>query len=293
MGSNQCIICGYNDYENNGLWNGWPINKCKKCGVNYLIRKSSKKIIKIIQMIKYYKNWAIALLDRIHILDMKPIIYRLKSGVNFLVYTQTHDVQVINEIWIDKIYSPWEGGIQSDWIVVDFGGHRGVFTIYAAQLAKSVHTIEANPFAASILRTNIFMNKVNNKVSLSEGAIACREGITDFFVATDAGMSGLIKRKSVEVDQQIKVAKISVKKFFKDFVKVNLLKVDIEGSEFVIFDIDCVKEWLNKIERIAMEYHDNPKPIYDTLKYFGYHVILWPERNILYAEHPSILNIKE
>ena len=291
MNRSQCLVCHYSsDYQSDGIWNGWPVYKCSHCGVHYLARKSSRKMTKAVQMVAYYKNSPIALLDRFHILSRQPIIFKMRSGITFLVYAGTHDVQVINEIWIDKIYSPWKGDVQPDWVVVDFGSHRGIFAIYAARVAKMVYAVEANPEVVPFLQLNISVNELSDKVSLLQGAIACTEGVAEYFVAKDAGMSGLVKRESVEVERSVKVAKIPVKQFFEGLSTVNLLKVDIEGAEFDLFAEDCNKEWLNKVERIAMEYHDNPAPICYTLQEFGFRTILWPERNLLYAEHLGVIS---
>jgi len=210
-----------------------------------------------------------------------------------LVYAGTHDVQVINEIWIDQIYSPWRQRIQPEWIVVDLGSQRGIFTVYAAKQAKYVYAVEANPEVACFWQANIAMNKLSDKVSLLQGAIACTEGTADFFIARDAGMSGLVQREFVDVERHIKVKKISIKNLLQDLIIVHLLKIDVEGAEFDLFAEVCARDWLNKVERIAMEYHDNPATIVNTLKQFGFRVILWPDRKMLYAEHPSIIAMDE
>lgn len=289
MNKDQCFVCGHKDFQNSGVWNGWPIYKCSHCGVDYWMRKSKPKIAKVAQMVAYYKNWPMALLDRLRVLRRQPIIYKLKSGATFLVYAGTHDVQVINEIWIDKIYSPWGQRIQPEWTVVDLGSQRGIFTVYAAKQAKYVYAVEANPEVACFWQANIAMNKLSDKVSLLQGAIACTEGTAEFFIAKDAGMSGLVKREFVDVEQRIKVNKISIKNLFQDLTIVHLLKIDIEGAEFDLLAEDCARDWLDKVKRIAMEYHGAPNLIINTLKQFGFRTILWPERNLLYAEHPSII----
>jgi len=293
MNKDRCFVCGYSDYQDNGIWNGYPLYQCNNCGVDYWMPKSYSKIAKLIQVVAYYKNWAMAVFDRLRVLQRQPIIYKLKSGVTFLVYAGTHDVQVINEIWIDQIYSPWRQRIQPEWIVVDLGSQRGIFTVYAAKQAKYVYAVEANPEVACFWQANIAMNKLSDKVSLLQGAIACTEGTADFFIARDAGMSGLVQREFVDVERHIKVKKISIKNLLQDLIIVHLLKIDVEGAEFDLFAEVCARDWLNKVERIAMEYHDNPATIVNTLKQFGFRVILWPDRKMLYAEHPSIIAMDE
>ncbi len=239
-------------------------------------------------MFSEYKNWHVALFDRFNILSKQPLVYRLRSGFDLLVYAGTYDVQVINEIWIDEIYTPWKNDVNNNWVIVDLGGHCGIFTVYAARLVNHVYVVEANPEATSFLKVNLTINKLTDKVSLLQGAIACNEGTADFYIAADAGMSSLVKRKLVGIKKIIKTPKIPISEMIRDIPIVNLLKIDIEGGEFKLFTKECAEKWITKVERIAMEYHGNPADLYATLKYHNFRTILWPERNMLYAEHPSI-----
>lgn len=284
----KCIICQKDSLSPDGKWNDWPLFKCNSCGVNYLDRKSPSKISKVFKMFSLYKNWHTALLDRLNLLSPQPLVYKLKSGYFFLVYAGTHDVQVINEIWIDEIYNPWKEGIQRNWLVVDFGGHRGIFAIYAGRFAEHVYSIEANPETASFFKVNVTINNLTDRVTLQQGAISSTGGTADFYIPSDAGMSSFIKRIFFNKPKTIKVKKVPIEEFLSNITKVHLLKIDIEGAEFELFNKKCANKWLNKVERIAMEYHEKPSDIYFTLNRYGFKTILWLERNILYAEHSNI-----
>jgi Methyltransferase FkbM domain len=72
--------------------------------------------------------------------------------------------------------------------------------------------------------------------------------------------------------------------------QVNLLKVDIEGMEYEAL-FSCPDEYLQRVERIALEYHDVlvrvPHTIHDLVEFLnarGFSTYLCPGNEILLAE---------
>jgi len=65
------------------------------------------------------------------------MVHRFRNGVELCVRTQTYDLLIINEVWVDRIYTSSAGfEILDDWVVVDVGGHKGIFSVFAASRAK-------------------------------------------------------------------------------------------------------------------------------------------------------------
>ena len=208
-------------------------------------------------MIRLYKNWLTALLDRFHLLTSKPVMYTLRNGTQLLVQAHALDVRVINEIWIDQIYIPksdWQ--IQPDWVVMDLGAHKGIFSTFAAR-ARKIIAIDANPETFRIYRDNIARNGLQEKVQAIHGIIANDEGEADFYLTDESVCCSSVQENSSPVQQKITVPKISINRLFTDIEKIDLLKMDIEGSEFDLLRSHDCKFWLEKVRRIAMEYHEH------------------------------------
>ena len=71
-----------------------------------------------------YKNWPTALLDRSRLIPRRPVLYRLRNGAKFYVDAGSFDVRIINEIWLDNIYTPPPRfSIRDGWTVVDLRRH--------------------------------------------------------------------------------------------------------------------------------------------------------------------------
>ena len=120
--------------------------------------------------------------------------------------------------------------------VVDLGGNRGVFSLLAANLAQNIIYVEPQIKYKKILEHNLRLNNFHNVTLINK------------FVG---------KNLNLEFDCDY----ISVKNILKNenINVIDFLKIDIEGSEFELFDT----ELLNKIKYIAMEIH----PEYGTLEF--------------------------
>jgi FkbM family methyltransferase len=171
------------------------------------------------------------------------------------------------EIYCRKCYFP----LPSYWLkptdcVVDLGANVGCFSTLAGLHANKVIAVEAQSGFAGELEANFRQNNVLDKVRVEFGVIGSRCGVfgdeTQLkqashyeFCCPSISFSDLIERYQLE--------------------KIDFLKVDIEGSEFDLFD-DCTS-WLWRVRKIAMEFHlgfGDVDAIIKTLKNQGFHA--WP-----------------
>gem|GEM_PF-5382336 len=80
------------------------------------------KMLNAWRMVCAYENWPLALLDRLHLVPQRPVLYRLRNGVKFRVVAGTLDVRIINEVWLDRVYALHpDFAIRQGWTVVDLG----------------------------------------------------------------------------------------------------------------------------------------------------------------------------
>lgn len=244
-------------------------------------------------MMRLYRNWPVALIDRARVLPKRPILYQLRDETELLVMADTHDVQVINEIWIDHIYTPMAWKIQPDWTVIDLGAHRGVFSVFAGYQAKQVMSVEANPEAFSMCLGNLSTNGLLEKIKPFQGAIDNTDGKREFYVASDAGSSSIFTWPALDIERVITVPKIPMSRLLNDVERVDLLKIDIEGTEYRLILSSSSESWLQKVDRVVIEYHRIPgmdhsvSELIARLRKAGFHTTKRQERNLLYAERTS------
>lgn len=112
--------------------------------------------------------------------------------------------------------------------VLDLGGHIGTFALTAAALGCRVLTVEASPRNASLLRASIARNGFD-QVTLVCAAVSDRPGTVDFY---QAGPYGFVVSGSTD-RPLVRVPAVTVDALLAEhgWNKVDLLKLDIEGSE--------------------------------------------------------------
>jgi len=148
-------------------------------------------------------------------------------------------------------------------VIVDLGAGKGEFASYMAKRypnAKIV-VLEANPFLAEKLTA---MFNGNRNVIVTHAAIGgCSVPAATFYLSKDIAYSSLYESLSniggVNADGAcaVTVNVYSLNDFFAlhKIAKVDLLKVDVEGAEFEIFEKFSEHDF-KCISQISIEFHD-------------------------------------
>lgn len=191
-------------------------------------------------------------------LSNQPTVpFRLRNGLVVNVRSKTIDRRIFNEIFFDHAYNPKGFEINESDTVVDVGGHIGCFTLYAAQHASKgrVFTFEPSSKNFNILAKNILDNHFT-QVKIFRQAIAKKNGKQKLYVEDfNTGANSLFNKSNEGKFETVTTTS------FADFLKkekinrVNFLKLDCEGAEFDLL-YSLSKKELQKIDKIAMEYHD-------------------------------------
>lgn len=140
--------------------------------------------------------------------------------------------------------------------ILDVGAHAGFFSLYARALNSKVEIIALEPEPKNIqaFEDNIKNNKIKN-ITLVKGALAKKYETRILSVSSDSHNH---KLSQGEVGHTITVQGYDVESLKKIFPNgVGLMKMDIEGGEYEIFENLRPEEFL-QIRAIVMEYHDLP-----------------------------------
>jgi hypothetical protein len=138
----------------------------------------------------------------------------------------------VREIYIRDCYFRYHAPsvFASAKTVVDLGANRGVFSTLMANVANSVLCVEALPHFVPVIRNNMAINRFEN-YTIESGLI---------------GTGGAIGGNSSQF--------LTMEHLFErhQLTHVDLLKMDIEGSEFSLFSSGT---WLDYVDSISMEVH--------------------------------------
>jgi len=194
---------------------------------------------------------------------------KLKLHSSSKPYTQNHYVDPLDAngaSFIDFFYSDICKNIDFSDVVVDAGANVGFFTLYSnIHGAKRIYSIEPDPASFFYLQKNF--ESYDNIICLNKGMNIADDGMNinlclDSSVATSEFLNiGKIFK--------IFVPTISIDTLLKIENEINLMKLDIEGTEFNVIE-KLKPEHFSKINQFFIEFHGNPKPILSKLVESGY-----------------------
>jgi len=161
--------------------------------------------------------------------------------------------------------------------VIDAGANIGLFTIFAAKRAARVISIEPqtevfSPALSALRADNQPLGEIVHVPGLlmgSRDAGHFPDGMMTWLERSE--LTTAVLRSDLD-----KAKSMSIPDVMTRFVagRVEFMKMDIEGFEFLVFD--DADQWLNRIDNIAMEVHPevgDPREIEATLLRQGFDVI--------------------
>jgi FkbM family methyltransferase len=141
-------------------------------------------------------------------------------------------------------------------LIIDCGSNIGMSVLYFKHLfpAARIVAFEANPHAFRMLERNMKVNGVEG-VELHNAALSDREGEISFFVSPDRGTLVGSTRGDRGGSVELKVRAEGLAKHVKAQAKVDLIKIDVEGSEMGIVNELIGASALGKPDQYIIEYH--------------------------------------
>ena len=198
---------------------------------------------------------------------------RFKNGLKINLSSNPHDTISVAVVFLQKNY----GTVEPHSVVMDIGANIGTFSLYAAYCgASTVFAIEPNKEAYEVLCKNIKDNKfdeiiypVNCAISDSVGQVGIPKNSSPYNKTIEPSV--VANHTSTDYDM---VAADSISNFMKtnDVKHIDLLKMDCEGAEFSILPSFSKDTW-DKISKIRMEYHQDPKKLIDLSHRHNFSVV--------------------
>ena len=169
-------------------------------------------------------------------------------------------------IWIFDEYLKNKINIRNNDIIIDIGGHIGLFALYASQFCKKGQIYSYEPVIENynLFLKNIEDNNLTNIKVFNTAVSKSDEKINLFLNEDQAAHSIFTKSKLFNEVNSITLQKIFEKNNIKN---CNLLKIDCEGAEYEILE-NLPIEYFKKIQKIIIECHfvETKKELFNNLK---------------------------
>jgi len=178
-------------------------------------------------------------------------------------------LDMVGESYVDFFYSDLLNNIDTSGVVIDAGANVGFFTLYCLQNLNlyRIYSIEPDVLPFFHLNRN-FIN--DSRVILINKALShnCDDIQFSFSVWNSVGSSEFNQTDGVF---RTNVSSIDLNTILNLESKINLLKMDIEGTEFRIFE-NLDNSVYDKINQFFIEFHGTPYTIFNILQSHGYTV---------------------
>jgi FkbM family methyltransferase len=176
---------------------------------------------------------------------------RLRSGGELTLSGHALDTTVAFQVFCDEVYP-----VDHDTTIVDIGANIGMFSLYAAfRGARKVYAFEPNGEAYRCMLHNIERNGLQGRIVPCQRAVTSRadEIVT---IAKAASPQNRIGAASAPDDEHELVSAISLDEIVRrnDLSRIDLLKMDCEGSEYDILGGTSASTF-SRIGRLILEYH--------------------------------------
>lgn len=143
-----------------------------------------------------------------------------------------------------------------DPVIVDCGANIGFSVLYFKRLhpRARIMAFEANPRAFRLLKHNVSNNHLEQVEPLPV-ALSDQDGEIPFFIDLEPGSLTASTRRDRGGEQQLMVKCERLSKTLASLDRVDLVKIDVEGSEWAILNDLITSGTLAKPERYIIEYH--------------------------------------
>ena len=210
----------------------------------------------------YGPNKRLLQVEKFYLNNVPPLVKKPYS-------TPTHDD--VGPSYIDFFFGDLCSGIDTTGVVIDAGANVGFFTLFAKEnKAKRVYSIEPDPLPYNFLEFNF---KHDSSVITINKVLSHKNEPVDFNIVLVNSVGSVMSEHRIKDDNVISttIDSISLHNILNLEPTINLLKLDIEGAEYDVLD-NLDSKYFKNINQFFIEFHKDPKPIFNRLVEEGYEV---------------------
>jgi FkbM family methyltransferase len=179
------------------------------------------------------------------------------AGLKVRVRRLTVDEKFVQNIIINRDYTPPGFEIGPSDVVIDIGANIGTFSLAAGRAAPRgrVFAFEPNAENYTLLLANLKLNNMHNVVP-THAAVAGTTGSVRLYNNAQGGFHSVLTDRAQDLERYELVQALSLKEIFDAHAveRCDFLKLDCEGAEYDILS-NLPVDYFSRIRKIAMEYH--------------------------------------
>jgi FkbM family methyltransferase len=140
-------------------------------------------------------------------------------------------------------------------VFVDVGAYLGYHSLMLRNNFRKIFAFEPSPLNLKLLRQNVYNSRAKN-ISCVGMAVSDKDGTSTLHLSCNSlSWNSLLPSRSLP--QGIRVRTCTLSNFFKDEPQIDLVKVDVEGAEWMV--LRGAEPILYKTKSWVVELHDLKK----------------------------------
>lgn len=207
----------------------------------------------LLKVMNVVKNWHHYIIAYLKLTRREHITLELKNGLKIQLRVNSTDLIAFTHVWILEEYKKPGFEIFDNDVIIDIGGHIGLFALYVSQFCKEgrIYCFEPVKENFEMLQTNIKLNKLEN-IFAENLAVSRKDGNVTIYINNDESGHSIY----IPSDNSIESESISLNTVFQknEIMICNYLKIDCEGEEYEIID-SLNDDYFKQIEKMCIEYH--------------------------------------
>ncbi|NUJ97701.1 FkbM family methyltransferase [Candidatus Gracilibacteria bacterium] len=173
---------------------------------------------------------------------------------------QKYDKALYYEIFESGEYAFLDSFFSESKIIVDVGGHKGFFSLYAFSKGFSGKIYFFEPIEENFKEAQKNLENFKSHIYFYNKGISNKDYIGEMYYNSEKTMQSSVFNHSFLCNSGEKRERefINISNFFeeKNFSKfVDILKIDIEGYEFELLE-NIDERFLKKVQILVIEYHE-------------------------------------
>lgn len=174
-------------------------------------------------------------------------------GADVLCRPKTTDIISFTQVFINGDYDCVRQ-LKDVTRILDLGANTGYASVYFAKHYPNAEIVAVEPDAGNLMVLSENVKGLAGRVRCVEAGIWNEDG--DLIVDRSVGQENSFIVRPAQVGEKADIKAVTISTLLQEvgWLKVDLLKMDIEGAEQEVFSGD-ISLWINKVRWLAIEIH--------------------------------------
>jgi len=143
-------------------------------------------------------------------------------------------------LFINSCHEPnctriFKGMIPAGAVVVDVGANIGYYALLEAGIARKVYAIEPEPGNLNLLRENVELNSLGDRVEIMQMAVSNTSGRALLTLSSQPNQHRLCPQFRNRAGKSIEVSTVSLDEFLENR-EADVIRMDLEGAEWLVIE---------------------------------------------------------